>query len=369
LNTLVISDLHLGAHGGRALLHSPEVRAALAAKLKSVDRLVLLGDVVELREEPVWTALANVAPVLGPLTDALGPRAEVVILAGNHDHELLAQWMVRRASAGTPEPLGLESAVDWRLGDPLARLVDLWGAGGATVRVAYPGIWLRHDIYAMHGHYLDRHTTLPAFERLAAGAMARYLKDPLKSASSAEDYEAVLAPIYAWMFQVSQYGHNAEPDAQEPGSSHNNASAAIWRLLNEGQGITKMGLSAGLTAATSLLSVAGLGPLKADISGEELYRAGVRGYAGVLETLGVEADYALYGHTHRAGPLPSDEGELWVTESGTKMINTGCWVSEDAFVGTDLSQTPYRPGFAVRIGDHGPPELVNLLERGGSLNP
>jgi predicted phosphodiesterase len=367
VNTLVISDLHLGASGGRPLLHSPEVRAALAQKLAGVDRLVLLGDVVELREKPVWDSLGDALGVLGPLTDALGPHAEVIITAGNHDHQLLAQWMVRRGAHGTPEPLGLESTVDWRLDEPLARLVDAWGAGGASVRVVYPGIWLREDVYAMHGHYLDRHTTIPAFERLAAGFMARYLKEPTKQASCAEDYEAVLVPIYAWMFEVAQSGHAVEAEAQEPGSSKTNASARIWKLFNDGEGITKLALSSGLTAATGLLSVAGLGPLKSDISGDEVYRSSVRGLAGVVDALGIDADYVLYGHTHRAGPLPSDDAELWVAQNGAKLINTGCWVTEEAFVGPEISQTAYRAGFAVRIGDVGPPELVNLLERGGSL--
>jgi hypothetical protein len=369
LNTLVISDLHLAARGGRALLHEPEVRAALAAQLRSVDRLVLLGDVIELREEPVWDALADAAPVIETLAEALGPDAEVIITAGNHDHQLVAQWMLRRPAGGTPKPLGLESEVLWQPGDPLARLVDLWGSAGAKVRVAYPGLWLREDVYAMHGHYLDRHSTLPSFERLAAGAMARYLKEPLKEAHRAEDYESVLAPIYAWMWEVSQSGHNAEPEGQEPGSSsHASPSARIWKLFNDGEGLTKLALSSGLTAATGLLSVAGLGPLKSDISSEELYRTGVMGFGGVLDTLGIPADYALYGHTHRAGPLPSDEADLWTNTAGTKMINTGCWVSEEAIIGADLSQTPYRPGFAVRLGDAGPPELVNLLDHGGPLS-
>jgi hypothetical protein len=365
LNTLVISYLHLGARGGRALLHEPEVRAALSAHLADVDRLVLLGDVIELREEPVWDALADSAPVIESLAAALGPDAEVVLTAGNHDHQLLAQWMVRRAANGGPDPLGLESDVGFQDGDPLARLVELWGTGGADVRVAYPGIWLREDVYAMHGHYLDRHTTLPAFERLAAGAMARYLKEPLKEASRAEDYESVLSPIYAWMWEISQSGHRPDPEAQGPGSSSNaSPSARIWKLFQEGQGLTKLALSSGITAATGALSVAGLGPLKSDISGEELYRGGVLGYSGVIGALGVDATWALYGHTHRAGPLPKDDAELWTASTGTRMINTGCWVSEEAILGADLSQTAYRPGFAVRLGDDGPPELVNLLDSG-----
>jgi hypothetical protein len=364
VQTLVISDLHLGTRGGRALLHTPEVRAALASALADTGRLVLLGDVVELREAPVWRALADSAPVIETLARALDPQAEVVILFGNHDHELITPWMLRRGAEGPAPPLGLESTVAWRAEEPLERLADLWGGGGAAVRAAYPGVWLREDVYAMHGHYLDRHSTLPAFERLAAGAMAKFLKEPLSDATASERYEAVLAPIYAWMWQVSQSGHRAEPEAQEPGSSHNNASARIWKMLQDGEGFTRLALSGGITAATGLLSVAGLGPLKSDISGEELYRTGVRGFAGVLESLGVEATWALYGHTHRAGPLPSDEAELWIAPTGTRMINTGCWVSEEAFLGPDLFQSAYRAGFAVRVGPEvgDPPELINLLD-------
>ena len=38
--------------------------------------------------------------------------------------------------------------------------------GGADVRVAYPGLWLRPDVYATHGHYLDCHMTVPRVECL-----------------------------------------------------------------------------------------------------------------------------------------------------------------------------------------------------------
>ena len=75
---------------------------------------------------------------------------------------------------------------------------------GTTVRIEYPGVWLRDDVYAQHGHYLDRHTTTPAFERVAAGAMARFLKLPLSDMSETNDYERLLAPIYAWMYAISQ---------------------------------------------------------------------------------------------------------------------------------------------------------------------
>ena len=65
-------------------------------------------------------------------------------------------------------------------------------------------MWLRDDVYAIHGHYGDRHTTVPMFERLGAGAMARIVRDSADGLARAEDYEAVLAPIYAWIHAIAQ---------------------------------------------------------------------------------------------------------------------------------------------------------------------
>ena len=65
------------------------------------------------------------------------------------------------------------------------------------MRAAYPGVWLRGDVYAIHGHYADRHTTVPMFERLGAGAMARLARDAPTGPARAEDYEAILEPISA----------------------------------------------------------------------------------------------------------------------------------------------------------------------------
>ena len=50
VRTLVISDLHLGSRLGRDVLRHPEPLAALLRALEDVDRLVLLGDTVELLE-------------------------------------------------------------------------------------------------------------------------------------------------------------------------------------------------------------------------------------------------------------------------------------------------------------------------------
>ena len=68
--------------------------------------------------------------------------------------------------------------------EPLARVAQLLGE--RRLRVAYPGVFLRPDVYAMHGHYADRHTTVPMFERLAVGAMARVVGERAGGPASAD---------------------------------------------------------------------------------------------------------------------------------------------------------------------------------------
>jgi hypothetical protein len=83
----------------------------------------------------------------------------------------------------------------------------------------------------------------------------------------------------------------------------------------------------------------------------------------VLATLGLRPTYALFGHTHRAGPLLADDGSEWTTPSGVHLFNTGCWVNESAsFMSEETSDNPYRRGFAVELDHEGPPRLVNLLD-------
>ena len=70
--TLVISDLHLGGRTGADVLRVPEVRVPLLEALRGVDRLVLLGDILELRHGPVAEALSKGEPFF---RDVAGARA------------------------------------------------------------------------------------------------------------------------------------------------------------------------------------------------------------------------------------------------------------------------------------------------------
>ena len=330
----------------------------LADRLAGFERLVVLGDLLELRQGPVREALAQSEPVLARIGSALGADGEVVLVPGNHDYHLAGQWLERRTCAtGVVRPLGLEAAVDWEPSETLAAVAAMLEP--ASVRGAYPGLWLRDDVYATHGHYLDRHTTVPAFERIAAGAMARVVREAPAGPRRAEDYEAVLSPIYAWIHAIAQWGAR---DMEE--TSHGPSTRAREVLIgSEGKrSIRRLGILAAYPALLAGLNRARLGPFRRDLSAPELRRAGLRAFGEVIGRLDVHAPYVIFGHTHRAGPLPGDELAEWLTPAGARILNTGSWIYEPSWIGQTPARSPYRPGFAAIVPEAGPPELVNLLD-------
>src|ERR1700712_377946 len=115
MRTLVVSDLHLGGRTGVDVLRRDrDALAALTGALDGVERLVLLGDTLELRHGPAREALAAARPVVEALGGALAPGASVVLVPGNHDYALAAPWLDGRARA-----LGLESRVKPQTASPL----------------------------------------------------------------------------------------------------------------------------------------------------------------------------------------------------------------------------------------------------------
>src|SRR6476661_4027762 len=196
MRTLIVSDLHIGSLSGADLLRRPGLRAALVEAVADVDRVVLLGDVLELRHGPLREAMAAARPVFEDLGRALAGR-ELILTAGNHDHALVEPWLARRGEEDLPPPLELEQLLEPAAVSPALARIAGWAAP-ALVRVAYPGLWLRPDVYACHGHYLDCHLTVPTLERLSVGAMSRLLGRPARTFSSVDDYESVGAPVFAW---------------------------------------------------------------------------------------------------------------------------------------------------------------------------
>ena len=341
--------MHLGARGGQDVLRRARERAALLAALSSFDRLVLLGDVLELRHGPLRDALAAAEPVLRELGDVLGAAREVIIVPGNHDHGLLRGWLERRDPT---QPLGLETAVEADRREALGAVVD--ALGPASVRVAYPGVWLRDGVYAIHGHYGDRHNAVPIIERLGAGLNVRLTGERSGGPSRAEDYEAALAPMYAWIETVAQMG------GLRGSGSDGSFQIKAWRALSGAGGpggLRRRGMLVAFPVVVAGLNRLGMGPLHADVSAVALRRAALRACDEVLARLKVPAAHVIFGHTHRAGPLRGDDRAEW-----GRLLNTGSWVHEPGYLGDAPAQSPYRPGFAAVVGDDGPPELVNLLD-------
>jgi hypothetical protein len=358
VRTLVISDLHIGAASGKDLLRRPELRAPLIEALAGADRLVVLGDGLELREAPHRDAAELAAPFFAEAGAALGAGGELLMLAGNHDHGLVAGWIDARLQSEPSGFLGLSEPIEPAAAGPLAqRLAEL--AAPARLRLAYPGAWLRDDVYAIHGHYVDLHSTVPTFERLAAGAMARWVVRLPEHGARPDDYEAALAPIYAFLHQLTQ---RSDHTAVSAGAG---ASARAWvALAGEGRArhpVRAAGLGAGYAAAVAGLNALGLGPVDRDLSSASLRRGGLSGMREVLRRLGIAAPHVLFGHTHRSGPWPRDDPGEWITAAGSHLVNAGSWVYQPHFLSERPNDSPYWPGTAVVVEDAGPPRLIRLL--------
>jgi hypothetical protein len=317
--------------------------------------------------------MAAARPFFEDLGRVMGapPAREVVVCAGNHDHALLAPWLAKRALRAS-EPLGLEQRIDAQDASPMLAMIAEW-ASPARVTAAYPGLWVRPDVYATHGHYLDCHLTVPTIERLSVAAMSRVLRRPASGFDEVEDYEAVGAPMFAWRDAVAR-------DARTGDALNGVATVSAWRALdgerraNGGSGRSSMvaklrtrALVAAFPLAVAALNRAGLGPLRTDISTEELRRAGLRAMGEVAARLDLGAAYVIFGHTHRAGPLPGDHEGEWRGDGGARLINSGCWTYDSVFLTPAPGESPYWPGTCVLVEDGGssaqttPPVLKRLL--------
>ena len=348
MRTLVISDLHLGARTRTDVLRHPAALDALLERLDGVEQLVLLGDTLELRHGPLEEALAIAEPVLRAIGARMGD-GEVVLVAGNHDHGLLAGWLE------THGRLGLEARAGRDATPRTQRLAELLAP--ASLSVAYPGVWLADGVYATHGHYLDRHLTVPSLERLAVGAIGRALRVQATQATGPDDYEFVLAPLYAGLDALA--ARSVDGRGLRPGS----VSTRAWRALQADarrswrSRASRRAFPLGVGAINAL----GLGPVHADLSGAALRRSGLQAMRDVVAQLRIPSRHVVFGHTHRGGPQRDDDPGEWALPGGGSLINSGSWAFEDHYLGRGWGG-PYWPGAAVELEADGVPRPVRLLD-------
>jgi hypothetical protein len=314
------------------VLRRPEPLEALLSALDEVDRLVLLGDVVELLEGRPEEAMEVAEPVLQALGERLGAEREVIIVPGNHDAMLVREW-VRAQGASLP----VDASVPLDATPLLARLTS-W-LEPARARVHYPGVWLTERVWASHGHYLDRHLMPESAYGIARGLLGRLPRD----GATPDDYERAGGP------------------------SLTRLEAVLTRWLPRPLAALLDDLAELLRAATMPRISRALGDrivsLPALLLGTQMRRASIPALARVVNRVGVDAEWVLFGHVHRCGPLACDDGRRWLGPGGRPRIaNTGCWVYEPLLVRHATPPHPYWPGGAIVIEDGREPRAIGLLD-------
>jgi hypothetical protein len=333
VSTLVVSDLHLGSRLRHDVLTHPEPLHRLLGALEGVERLVLLGDIVELLEKRAGRAMDEAEPILRRIGQTLGPGREVIFVPGNHDRALVAPWL-RRVGAG----LALDSRVPVDATPALATFAS-WLAP-ARVQVHYPGVWLASGVWATHGHYLDRHLLPESAYGVTRGLLGR-LPQP---GAAPIDYERAgrvsLTRVEALVIK-----------------------ALPRPLAALAEDFAELIRASTMPLAPRRLLHPGMSRFTAGVLGTQMRRASLPALSHVVGRLGVDADWVLFGHVHRLGPLAGDVERGWCAPRGRpRLINTGSWVYEPLLVHNATPPHPYWPGGAVTLEDGRPPRVFGLLD-------
>ncbi len=337
--TLVISDLHIGTRRRVGVLSLPGPLDALMRALENCDRLVLLGDTVDLSEVGVTSALAAATPILGAIGARLGSDREVVVVPGNHDLALLRGWLGDHAST-----LRSQTAVPTDATPALAHVTACLAP--ARVSVSYPGVWLDDRVWATHGHYLDQHL----FPIGAYGIARGWLSHTPSSLSSPLDYELARRRSSTRVPRRLPRPLNATLEALSE-------LARAWTMPRT-HGRRQLA-----RRVRQLMLNEHMAPLTATLLGGQMQRFSIPALLHVIDHLRIDADWVLFGHVHRLGPLAGDDLEEWAAPRGRPRIaNSGSWLYEPLLVHRATPPHPYWPGGALVLESGCAPRAVGLLD-------
>lgn len=329
MRTLVISDLHLGGRLRHGVLTRPEPLRRLLLAIDGIDRLVLLGDTIELMEGRAQRAMEIAEPIVRAIGTRLGPEREAIVVPGNHDGPLVRVWVRARGIELTPD-----NAIEPSASAALERLTS-W-LSPARVRIHYPGVWLSERMWATHGHYLDRHLMPVAAYGIARDLLGR---QPL-SAARPIDYELARRPSLG---RTSRW-----------------LPKALMELLNDAAEVLR---ASTMPRIHERLLNPRHAPLTARLLGTQMQRASIPALVRAGRRLGVDADWVVFGHVHRRGPMAGDDPEHWRGPGGRpRLLNTGSWLYEPVLVHRVTPPHPYWPGGAVLLEPGAEPRSVGLLD-------
>jgi UDP-2,3-diacylglucosamine pyrophosphatase LpxH len=333
VRTLVVSDFHLGSRLEHDVLRHPEPLQRLLGALDDIERLVLLGDIVELMQGRASPAMGVAEPELRAIGARLGDQREVVLVPGNHDAPLVRSWVRRR---GSSLRVADEVPVD---ATPVLERVASW-LSPARVQVSYPGVWLGDGIWATHGHYLDRHLMPESAVGIARGLLGRQPRDRATPA----DYERGRRPS---LTRTSSW-----------------SPRMLARIL---ENAAELARASTMPVIHRHLLQPRLAPLTSMLLGLQMRRASIPALARVVHRLGIDAEWVVFGHVHRAGPLPADDPALWRGPEGVpRVLNAGSWLYEPLLVHRAQPPHPYWPGGAVLLEPGAAPRALGLLDDVGS---
>ena len=369
VTTLVVSDLHLGARTGIDLLRRAELREPLLEALEGVDRLVLLGDALELRHGPAREALAAARP----LFEALG-RARWREPPRSCSCPATTTTSSIGAVARAPRPRGARRAARARAAPSTRARGVAAGRGGWRVGGAGAGRGRLPGRVAARRRLRDaRPLPRPPHHRSGLRAPRRRRSSSASCARCPIRWRPprttrrVLAPMYALL-----YGARPVRCPRRRARPHSGASVRAWEQLAGGGAPAPRCATRcsrrGLPARRSRRSTApASGRCAPSSPAPALRRAGAarrwaRSSAGSAST----PRTCIFGHTHRSGPWPADDVADWRRRRGARLHNSGSWVYEPVFLDRRRRTTARTGrGRASVVEESGPPRLRRLLgERG-----